>query len=234
MGLTVNEDKISTSRDLRDIDPHTVTVHNYTFDIVKEFIYPGAAVTPKMMSAWRSSAGLIVSINNWAAETSLVRHNYQQDAYPPLACAEAWTLLSTDSTALRVLERKSSIQCELAMISAVESTASCKSSSTTWTLCIVFISCGCAVMSFERRRLLRRSVYLMQGSVEVSEEDDRVCVERTKSATNWRLEGCVTAGRNPLIRLLSNWVADISCRNNLISLHALIRFHLLKSGHLNL
>ena len=42
---------------------------------------------------------------------------------------------------------------------------------------------GCAgtAMSFECRRMLRRVLYLMPRSAEVSEEDDLICVGRTKS-----------------------------------------------------
>ena len=51
MGLAVNEGKTkymfsSTSRDVRRIDSR-ITVDNYTFDTVKEFIYLGSAVTTK-------------------------------------------------------------------------------------------------------------------------------------------------------------------------------------------
>ena len=50
VGLAVNEGKtkymFSTSRDVRRIDSR-ITVDNYTFDTVKEFIYLGSAVTTK-------------------------------------------------------------------------------------------------------------------------------------------------------------------------------------------
>ena len=50
---------------------------------------------------------------------------------------------------------RSSVQCELAMISAIDSIVSCMSSSTTWTLCSILISKGCAgsAMSFVWRRI---------------------------------------------------------------------------------
>ena len=53
MGLALNEGKtkymLSTSSDVRRIDSR-ITADNYTFDIVKVFIYFGSAVTTKMMS----------------------------------------------------------------------------------------------------------------------------------------------------------------------------------------
>ena len=60
--------------------------------------------------------------------------------------------------------------------------------------------------------MLRRDLYLIQGSVDGGEEDDLVSVEKTKSRKiDWcdqltharmkqrRLVGSVPAGRNPLI-----------------------------------
>ena len=78
---------------------------------------------------------------------------------------------------------RSSVQCELAMISAFDSIVSCMSSSTTWTLCSVLICNGSAgsAMSFVWRRMLRQGGYWMRGSAEVGEEDDLASVGKTKS-----------------------------------------------------
>ena len=63
----------------------------------------------------------------------------------------------------------------------MDSIVSCMSSSTTWTLCSVLISSGCAgsAMSFVWRRMFRRDGYLMRGSAEVGEEDDLASVGKT-------------------------------------------------------
>ena len=62
MGLAVNEGKtkymFSTSRDVWRIDSR-ITVNNYTFDTVKEFIL-APPLPPKMMSVWRSNEGSLL------------------------------------------------------------------------------------------------------------------------------------------------------------------------------
>ena len=62
MGPAINQGKtkyiLSASRDVLHIGFH-IMANNYTFNIVKEFIYLGSAVTTnvKMVPVWRSSGG---------------------------------------------------------------------------------------------------------------------------------------------------------------------------------
>ena len=120
---------------------------------------------------------------------------------------------------------RSSVQRELAMISASGTTAKCMSSSTPQTLCSLLISSGCTgwVMSFKWKSMLRRDGYLTQESAEVDEGDDLASVGRTKSgkpchgllqptdvgAQKAEVSGeYVALGRNSLIELL--WPIKIS------------------------
>ena len=47
----------STSRHVRRIDSR-ITADNYTFDTVKEFVTLAPLLPPKMMSVWRTNAGI--------------------------------------------------------------------------------------------------------------------------------------------------------------------------------
>ena len=103
---------------LRRVDSR-ITVDNYTFDTVKEFIYLGSAVTTKkdfsleikrrITLANRCYYGLNGQLSN--RDLSRTRQNLYSTRktliLPVLLYgAEAWTLLSTDAAALRVFERK--------------------------------------------------------------------------------------------------------------------------------
>ena len=137
--------------------------------------------------------------------------NTLNDAYSPsssLQCRGIDTIKTRQKSYARF-----SAQCECeAMIIAFDLTKSCMSSSTTQMLCGVLIFSGCfgSAMSFEWRRMFRRDGYLMWRFEEVGKEDDPFCVRKTKSSKQLtqthrkqkRLEGCVKAGRNPLMGLL--------------------------------
>ena len=94
--------------------------------------------------------------------------------------AEAWTLLSTDTAALRVFERKVLRKIFGAKRVGDDFRIRFKSE---LTLCSVLIFSGCAgsAMLFVWRRMLRRDGYLIRGFAEVGEEDDFVSVGKTKS-----------------------------------------------------
>ena len=137
MGLAVNEGKtkymLLTSRDVRRIDSQ-ITVDNYTFDTVNEFIYLGSAVTTKTdisleIIRWVTLTNRCCYGLNGQLSNRDLSHTTRGVPYG----AETWTLLSTDAVALRVFERKvfSSVECELTMISASDSIVSCMSFSTT-------------------------------------------------------------------------------------------------------
>ena len=202
MSLAVNEGKtkymFSTSRDVRLIESR-ITIDNYTFDTVKEFIYLGSAVTNKndvsleikrrITLANRCYYGLNGQLSNRDLSRTTKLILYKTLILPVLLYgAEAWTLLSTDAAALRVFERKVLRK----IFGPVRvgndfrirfNSESCMSYSTTWMLCSLLISSGCAgsAISFVWRRMLRRNGYLMRGSAEVGEEDQLASVGKIKS-----------------------------------------------------
>ena len=107
---------LSTSRDVRLIDSK-ITAGNYTFDTVKEFIYLGSATTTKKnvsleikhritpentcyygLNRQLSSRDLSCTIKLILCKTLII----PVLLYGP----KAWTLLSTDTAALKVFERK--------------------------------------------------------------------------------------------------------------------------------
>ena len=106
----------STSRDVRRIESR-ITVDNYIFDTVKEFIYLGSAVTTKndvsleikrrITLANRCYYGLNGQLNNRDLSRTTKLILYKTLILSVLLYgAEAWTLLSTDAAHLRVFERK--------------------------------------------------------------------------------------------------------------------------------
>ena len=96
---------------------------------------------------------------------------------------EAWTLSSTDASALGVFERKvlRMIFDQVRVGAVSEPTGSCMSTSMTWTLLSVLISSGFAgsAMSFGWMKTLLRDECLMWSAV-IGGRDDRVRFEHTR------------------------------------------------------
>ena len=107
---------LSTTRDEQRIDSQ-ITADNYTFDTVKEFIYPGSAVTTKNEVSLENKCRITLAnkcyygLNGQLSHRGLSRATklklYKTLILPTLLYdAEAFTPLSTDVAALRVFERK--------------------------------------------------------------------------------------------------------------------------------
>ena len=103
---------LSTSRDVRHIDSR-ITADNYAFDIVKEFIYLGSAVTTKncvnleikrrITLANRCYYGINGQLSNRDLSRTTKLILYKMLILPVLLYgAEVWPLSSTDAAALRV------------------------------------------------------------------------------------------------------------------------------------
>ena len=106
----------STSRDVRRIDSR-ITTDNYTFDIVKEFIYLDSPFTTKndvslenkgrITLANRCYCGFNGQLSNKDLSRTTKLILYKTLILPEhFYGAEAWTLLSTDAAALKVFKRK--------------------------------------------------------------------------------------------------------------------------------
>ena len=103
----------------------------------------------------------------------------------------AWTLLSTDAAALRVLERK--VLHKIFVPVRIGDHFRIQSSRELYELLndidvlkrISIQQLRWLAMSFIWRNMHRADWYLMRRSVEVVEEDDLVCVGRTRSRKPW-------------------------------------------------
>ena len=102
MDLAVNEGitkyMLSTSRVVRRIDSQ-LTTDNYTFDIVREFIYFGFAVTTKNSVSLGIKHMIMMSNRDLSRTIKLIL--YKRLILPVFFYgSEAWTLLSTEAVAL--------------------------------------------------------------------------------------------------------------------------------------
>ena len=121
MGLAVNEGKtrnmLSTSSDVRRIESQ-ITTDNYNFDKVKEFIYLGYTVTTEddvtleikrritLANRCYYDLNRQLSSKDYSRTTKLIRYKTLILSVL-LYGAEAWTHLSTDAAALRVVALQS-------------------------------------------------------------------------------------------------------------------------------
>ena len=144
---------LSTCRDVLRIDSQ-VMADIYTFETVKEIIYLGSAVTTKndvsleierrITLSNRCYYGLNKQLSNRDLSRTIKLILYKMlILHVLLYGAEAWTLLRTDASALRIFERKvlsktfGSVR--VADDFRTDIIVSCISHSTTWTLCSVLI-----------------------------------------------------------------------------------------------
>ena len=106
----------STSRDVWCTDSQ-ITAYNYTFDMAKEFIYCGSAVTTKNYVRLKIKRRIaLVNRCYYGLNRQLINRDLSRMTklilYKTLILhvllygAEAWALLSTDAAALKVFERK--------------------------------------------------------------------------------------------------------------------------------
>ena len=120
VGLAVNEDKtkylLSTNKESRRLGQH-VTVDNYTFEVVKDFVYLGTSINTnnnvsleikrRITLANRCYFGLSRQLRSRALSRRTKLTLYKSLIMPVLLYgAEAWTMTNTDEKALGAFERK--------------------------------------------------------------------------------------------------------------------------------